>query len=117
MLYRKIWDRVWLSWDPCFAISHLDNQSEALIQQALKRVMAGRTNIVIAHRLSTIMAADLILVMDRGEIVEHGTHQELLAQGGFMPGCSKLNTAKRKGKFNIPIFFPNYLILSLSTKI
>jgi len=65
------------------ATSHLDSQSEALIQQALKRVMAGRTSIVIAHRLSTILAADLILVMDRGEIVEHGTHQELLAQGGL----------------------------------
>jgi ATP-binding cassette, subfamily B, bacterial len=65
------------------ATSHLDSQSEALIQQALKRVMAGRTSIVIAHRLSTILAADLILVMDRGEIVEQGTHQELLAQGGL----------------------------------
>jgi ATP-binding cassette subfamily B protein len=65
------------------ATSHLDSQSEALIQQALQRVMAGRTSIVIAHRLSTILAADLILVMDRGEIVEQGTHQELLAQGGL----------------------------------
>ncbi|MGB7116906.1 MAG: ABC transporter ATP-binding protein, partial [Anaerolineales bacterium] len=65
------------------ATSHLDSQSEALIQQALKRVMAGRTSIIIAHRLSTILAADLILVMDRGEIVEQGTHQELLAQGGL----------------------------------
>ena len=45
--------------------------------------MAGRTSIVIAHRLSTILAADLILVMDRGKIVERGTHQELLAQGGI----------------------------------
>ena len=45
--------------------------------------MAGRTSIVIAHRLSTILAADLILVMDRGQIVERGTHAELLAQGGL----------------------------------
>jgi ATP-binding cassette subfamily B protein len=45
--------------------------------------MAGRTSIVIAHRLSTILAADLILVMDRGKIVESGTHAELLAQGGL----------------------------------
>ncbi len=65
------------------ATSHLDSESEALIQEALKRVMAGRTSIVIAHRLSTILAADLILVMDRGQIVERGTHQSLLAQGGL----------------------------------
>ncbi len=65
------------------ATSHLDSQSEALIQDALKRVMAGRTSIVIAHRLSTILAADQILVMDRGKIVERGTHHELLAQGGL----------------------------------
>lgn len=65
------------------ATSHLDSQSEALIQDALKTVMAGRTSIVIAHRLSTILAADVILVLDRGQIVERGTHAELLAQGGL----------------------------------
>ena len=65
------------------ATSHLDSESEALIQEALKRVMAGRTSIVIAHRLSTILAADLILVMDRGKIVERGTHEQLLATGGL----------------------------------
>jgi ATP-binding cassette subfamily B protein len=65
------------------ATSHLDSESEALIQDALKRVMAGRTSIVIAHRLSTILAADLILVMDRGKIVERGTHEELIALGGL----------------------------------
>jgi ATP-binding cassette subfamily B protein len=65
------------------ATSALDSESEALIQEALHRVMAGRTSIVIAHRLSTILAADLILVMDRGQIVERGTHQELLARGGL----------------------------------
>jgi len=65
------------------ATSSLDSESEALIQDALKRVMAGRTSIVIAHRLSTILAADMILVMDRGRIVERGTHEELLALGGI----------------------------------
>jgi ATP-binding cassette, subfamily B, bacterial len=65
------------------ATSSLDSESERLIQEALKRVMRGRTSIVIAHRLSTIQAADLILVMDRGQIVERGTHAELLAQNGL----------------------------------
>ncbi len=65
------------------ATSHLDSESESLIQDALRRVMAGRTSIVIAHRLSTILAADIILVMDRGRIVERGTHQQLIAMGGL----------------------------------
>ncbi|NTV41720.1 MAG: ABC transporter ATP-binding protein [Syntrophobacteraceae bacterium] len=65
------------------ATSHLDSESEALIQESLRHIMAGRTSIVIAHRLSTILAADQIIVMDRGEIVERGSHPELLAQGGI----------------------------------
>ena len=65
------------------ATSSLDSESESLIQDALKRVMAGRTSIVIAHRLSTILAADRILVLDRGRIVEQGTHDELLTTGGL----------------------------------
>jgi ATP-binding cassette, subfamily B, bacterial len=65
------------------ATSSLDSESETLIQEALKRVMVGRTSIVIAHRLSTILAADLILVMDRGRIVERGTHSELLEKQGL----------------------------------
>ena len=65
------------------ATSSLDSESEALIQQALGRVMSGRTSMVIAHRLSTILAADQILVMDRGRIVEQGIHSDLLAQNGL----------------------------------
>jgi len=65
------------------ATSSLDSASEALIQEALKRVMARRTSIVIAHRLSTIMAADLILVIDRGQVAERGSHAGLLERGGL----------------------------------
>jgi len=65
------------------ATSSLDSESEALIQDALRRVMAQRTSIVIAHRLSTILAADVILVLDRGRIVERGNHAALLAQNGL----------------------------------
>ncbi len=63
------------------ATSSLDSESEALIQDALEKVMADRTSIVIAHRLSTILAADLILVIDRGRIVERGNHASLVARG------------------------------------
>jgi ATP-binding cassette subfamily B protein len=65
------------------ATSHLDSQSEALIQEALKTVQKGRTSLVIAHRLSTILAADLILVIDRGQVVERGTHHQLMVQDGL----------------------------------
>jgi ATP-binding cassette subfamily B protein len=65
------------------ATSHLDSQSEALIQQAMELVMRGRTSLVIAHRLSTVIGADLILVMDGGRLVEQGRHDELLALGGL----------------------------------
>ncbi|MCL5265999.1 MAG: ATP-binding cassette domain-containing protein, partial [Chloroflexi bacterium] len=68
------------------ATSHLDSQSEALIQAALELVMKGRTSLVIAHRLSTILAADVILVLDRGQLVEAGTHEGLLAKGGVYAG-------------------------------
>jgi ATP-binding cassette subfamily B protein len=65
------------------ATSHLDTVSEQLIQAALKPLFAGRTTIAIAHRLSTVLAADQILVLDRGRLVEEGTHSELLALGGL----------------------------------
>lgn len=65
------------------ATSSVDTRLEALIQKAMDKVMQGRTSFVIAHRLSTIREADLILVMNQGEIIEKGTHNELLEQGGF----------------------------------
>lgn len=65
------------------ATSHLDARSEALIQEALDKIMRGRTSLVIAHRLSTILAADRILVLDEGRLVDEGTHAELLARGGL----------------------------------
>lgn len=65
------------------ATSHLDARSEALIQDALESLMKDRTSIVIAHRLSTILAADQIIVMDHGQIREHGTHADLLDAGGL----------------------------------
>lgn len=65
------------------ATSHLDSENEALVQAALASALAGRTSVVIAHRLSTIVAADLILVLDAGRVVQQGTHAELLARGGL----------------------------------
>ena len=65
------------------ATSSVDTRTEILIQKAMESLMKGRTSFVIAHRLSTIRDADMILVMNQGDIVEQGTHEELLAKGGF----------------------------------
>ena len=64
------------------ATSSVDTRTEQLIQQAMDRLMQGRTSFVIAHRLSTIKNADRILVLMDGDVVEQGTHEELLAAGG-----------------------------------
>ncbi|MPM98329.1 putative ABC transporter ATP-binding protein [bioreactor metagenome] len=65
------------------ATSALDTESEHLVQEALDKLMIGRTSFVIAHRLSTVQRADVILVMERGEIAERGTHAELIRKGGL----------------------------------
>ena len=65
------------------ATSSVDTRTEVLIQEAMAELMEGRTSFIIAHRLSTIRNADLILVMNEGDIVEQGTHEGLLARGGF----------------------------------
>ena len=65
------------------ATSSVDTRTEIFIQKAMDELMKGRTSFIIAHRLSTIRNADLILVMDNGDIVEQGTHEELLKKNGF----------------------------------
>ena len=65
------------------ATSSIDTMTEIRIQRAFEALMEGRTSFVVAHRLSTIQTADVILVMDKGHIIEQGTHSELLKKGGF----------------------------------
>lgn len=77
------------------ATSSLDNESEMLIQEALERLMKGRTSFVIAHRLSTIHNADIIIVLDQGRIVESGTHLELMAHKGLYHYLYTLKTLRQ----------------------
>ena len=74
------------------ATSALDTESERLVQQALENLMKNRTSIVIAHRLSTIQFADEIIVLQSGEIVERGTHAELLERNGVYRKLSDLQS-------------------------
>jgi ATP-binding cassette subfamily B protein len=76
------------------ATSNVDTRTEKQIQEAMRRLMEGRTSFVIAHRLSTIREADQILVINQGEVIERGTHKSLLAQGGFY---ARLNNSQFRG--------------------
>ena len=78
------------------ATSALDTQSEMLVQEAIDRLLKGRTTFVIAHRLSTIIDADTILVMDKGRIIEQGDHQTLLAHDGLYAHLWRLQQEKRE---------------------
>ncbi|MEJ7683578.1 MAG: ABC transporter ATP-binding protein [Segetibacter sp.] len=78
------------------ATSSIDTESEALIQHAIDKLITGRTSIVIAHRLSTIRKASKIIVMDKGELKETGTHQELLSKGGFYADLHNIQLEKQK---------------------
>jgi len=78
------------------ATSALDTESEALVQAALEKAMVGRSVLVIAHRLSTIMNADMIVVLDKGTVVEAGTHQELMSKVGGPNRTSYRNLVSRQ---------------------
>jgi ATP-binding cassette subfamily B protein len=75
------------------ATSALDAESEDLVQRALERLMRGRTTFVIAHRLSTVVRADRIVVLHEGEIVETGSHRDLMARDGYYASLVRTQTA------------------------
>ena len=79
------------------ATAHLDSESEAAVQRALKTALSGRTSLVIAHRLSTVREADQILVIDEGRIRERGTHAALLAAGGLYADLYQTQFAPQAG--------------------
>jgi ATP-binding cassette subfamily B protein len=83
------------------ATSSVDTESELLIQEAIDRLVAGRTSIVIAHRLSTIRKSSKIIVLDKGEIKETGTHEELLAMGGFYSKLHEMQFSKHPSTVKI----------------
>lgn len=78
------------------ATSALDTESEKIVQDALDKLLVGRTSFVIAHRLSTIVRADIIIVMEQGLVVERGTHEELLARGGIYSKLHQMQQRKQK---------------------
>ncbi|HWP53956.1 MAG TPA: type I secretion system permease/ATPase, partial [Pyrinomonadaceae bacterium] len=83
------------------AMSALDAESEQLVQRAIGNLIRNRTTIVIAHRLSTIRKADLIVVMERGQIIERGTHAELLARGGQYQKLYELQFADEEEELSV----------------
>ena len=80
------------------ATSALDNESEAIVQAALDRARLGRTTIIVAHRLSTIINADVIFAFDKGEIVEFGNHDQLMARKGVYYNLVITQQSSKKGK-------------------
>ncbi|MBN9071935.1 MAG: ATP-binding cassette domain-containing protein [Rhizobiales bacterium] len=88
------------------ATSALDAESETLVQQALERLMKGRTTLIIAHRLATVLKADRILVMEEGRIVEEGTHASLVAKGGIYARLARLQFETGASAFQAPENLP-----------
>ena len=80
------------------ATSALDTESERVVQEALDRLMVGRTSFVIAHRLSTIKNADKIMVLEKGQLIEQGTHDELMAMDGLYAHLYKIQYRSKEAK-------------------